>query len=399
MTGKPRYDRFQISLVRMRKLAACAASIVLLSTAGAHADICDDLRAQLRNARTIGPGTSAQAQRYAEAATRQVEEIEKTRAMQERRGCFANSTAECQSLYRTIQDMNANLDALERQRDRLSGGRNAARIRAIAARLESNGCNAPQRIARTEPRSVTVIPEAPDRSRLKSRIIVREGIGRQRLYNPNVEGDTALMTPADPADTNEITIPYMPGTFRTLCVRTCDGYYFPISFSTGFDFLKRDAETCASMCPGTDAKLFFHRVPDQESEEMISLQGNPYTALPQAFLYRKLNPEQSDPSCTCQAQPSTARLKPEPGSAAIDQREITDTPLPKRTTNPETPDQTDIPPQSTGSEPDLDAAGVASDMAEEEANGSRNIRVVGPEFLPAPEEAIDLQSRDRTTDR
>ena len=136
----------------MRKLAACAAGILLLSAAGAHADICDDLRAELRNASTIGPGASAQAQRYAEAATRQVEEIEKTRAMQQRRGCFANSTAECQSLYRTIQDMNANLDALERQRDRLSGGRNAARIRAIGTRLGNNGCNAPQRIARTEPR-------------------------------------------------------------------------------------------------------------------------------------------------------------------------------------------------------------------------------------------------------
>ena len=383
----------------MRKLAACAAGILLLSAAGAHADICDDLRAELRNASTIGPGASAQAQRYAEAATRQVEEIEKTRAMQQRRGCFANSTAECQSLYRTIQDMNANLDALERQRDRLSGGRNAARIRAIGTRLENNGCNAPQRVARTEPHSVTVIPEAADRSPRKSRIIVREGIGRQRLYNPNIEGDTALMTPADPADTNEITIPYIPGTFRTLCVRTCDGYYFPISFSTGFDFLKRDAETCEALCPGTEAKLFFHRVPDQESEAMISLQGKPYTALPQAFLYRKLNPEQADPSCTCQAQPSTARLEPEPGSGPIGQPEIAATPLPQRAASPETLDQTDIPPQATGSEPDMHAAGVAGDMTEEEANGSRNIRVVGPEFLPAPEEAIDLQSRDRTTDR
>jgi len=399
VTGQTRNDRIRIDFVRMRKLAACATGILLLSMAGAQADICDDLRAQLREASTIGPGTSAQAQRYAEAATRQVEEIEKTRAMQQRRGCFSNSSAECQSLYRTIQEMNANLDALERQRDRLSGGRNAARIRSIGTRLENNGCNAPQRIARTEPHSVTMIPESPDRSRLKSRIIVREGIGRQRLYNPNVEGDTALMTPADPADTNEITIPYMPGTFRTLCVRTCDGYYFPISFSTGFDFLKRDAETCESMCPGTEAKLFFHRVPDQESEAMISLQGQPYTALPQAFLYRKLNPQQADPACTCQAQPSTARLEPDTGKAP----DLATVPEPEEkpeiAATPETPAGTDGTPQATGFEPDMDAADTASDMTEAEADGSRKVRVVGPEFLPAPEEAIDLQSRDRTSDR
>ncbi|MGA9083760.1 MAG: DUF2865 domain-containing protein, partial [Pseudolabrys sp.] len=24
----------------------------------------------------------------------------------------------------------------------------------------------------------------------------------------------------------------MGGTFRTVCVRTCDGFYFPISYST-----------------------------------------------------------------------------------------------------------------------------------------------------------------------
>lgn len=399
MTGQPRNDRFRTNLLRMRTLAACATGFLLLSAAGAQADICDDLRAQLREASAIGPGTSAQAQRYAEAASRQVEEIEKTRAMQDRRGCFANSSAECQSLYRTIQDMTANLDALERQRDRLSGGRNAALIRAIGTRLENNGCNAPQRIARTEPHSVTVIPEAADRSRLTSRIIVREGIGRQRLYNPNVEGDTALMTPAEPGDPNEITIPYMPGTFRTLCVRTCDGYYFPISFSTGFDFLQRDAETCEAMCPGTEAKLFFHRVPDQESEAMISLQGQPYTALPQAFLYRKLNTEQADPSCTCQAQPSTARLEPKAGNATSSEPDMAATPMSEDAATPDEPVQEDISPQATGSEPDVDATDMASDMTEDEADGSRKVRVVGPEFLPAPEEAIDLQSRDRTSDR
>ena len=39
------------------------------------------------------------------------------------------------------------------------------------------------------------------------------------------------------------------GTFRTLCVRTCDGYYFPISFSTTSDQFREDAHTCAGDVP------------------------------------------------------------------------------------------------------------------------------------------------------
>ena len=37
----------------------------------------------------------------------------------------------------------------------------------------------------------------------------------------------------------------------TLCVRTCDGYYFPISFSTTQDRSPEDERTCQAMCPGT----------------------------------------------------------------------------------------------------------------------------------------------------
>jgi hypothetical protein len=58
-------------------------------------------------------------------------------------------------------------------------------------------------------------------------------------------------------------------------------------------------ETCSAMCPAAETKLYFHRVPEEESEAMISLQGEPYTALPTAFLYRKRRTETADPSCTC----------------------------------------------------------------------------------------------------
>ena len=37
------------------------------------------------------------------------------------------------------------------------------------------------------------------------------------------------------------------GTYRTMCVRLCDGYYFPISFSTTSERFPEDAQNCTAM--------------------------------------------------------------------------------------------------------------------------------------------------------
>jgi len=89
--------------------------------------------------------------------------------------------------------------------------------------------------------------------------------------------------------------PFGNGTFRTLCVRTCDGYYFPISFTTVQSRFARDEQLCRSMCPGTEVALYVHRNPGEESESMISLAGEPYVALPTAFRYRR----EYDSTCRC----------------------------------------------------------------------------------------------------
>jgi hypothetical protein len=85
------------------------------------------------------------------------------------------------------------------------------------------------------------------------------------------------------------------GTYRTLCVRTCDGYYFPISFSTVPSQFGADQQTCQSMCPGSTVSLYTYRNPGEDTPQMVSLAGEPYTALPTAFRYRK----EFDAACTC----------------------------------------------------------------------------------------------------
>lgn len=80
-------------------------------------------------------------------------------------------------------------------------------------------------------------------------------------------------------------LPYQ--TYRTLCVRMCDGYYFPISFSTLPSHFGRDAERCQSKC-AAPAQLFYYQNPGGAVEQMVSTQTNQlYTELKTAFRYRK----------------------------------------------------------------------------------------------------------------
>ena len=77
-----------------------------------------------------------------------------------------------------------------------------------------------------------------------------------------------------------------------MCVRLCDGYDFPISFSATRDRLARDAKTCESSCGG-QARLFIYRNPGADVEDMVDLRGQPY---------RKLNTRSSIAPNMCRMQ-------------------------------------------------------------------------------------------------
>lgn len=86
-------------------------------------------------------------------------------------------------------------------------------------------------------------------------------------------------------------------TYRTLCVRTCDGYYFPISFSTLPNYFERDAEACQSKC-AAPVTLYYHQNPGGSIDQMKSVADNStYTDLTTAFKYRKTFVK----GCSCKA--------------------------------------------------------------------------------------------------
>jgi hypothetical protein len=103
---------------------------------------------------------------------------------------------------------------------------------------------------------------------------------------------------------NYSNLPY--STYRTVCVRLCDGYYFPISFSTLPNHFQRDAEQCQSKC-AAPAELYYYQNPGGAVDQMVAAKSNePYTQLKTAFRYRK----EFVQGCSCK----TAEYVPEAGA-------------------------------------------------------------------------------------
>lgn len=76
------------------------------------------------------------------------------------------------------------------------------------------------------------------------------------------------------------------GQYQTYCVRTCDGYYFPISRAVPRRSFYRDAAACTARCGG-EARLFYGPTDSDDKAAMVDLTGRVYGELPTAFKYRK----------------------------------------------------------------------------------------------------------------
>ena len=96
---------------------------------------------------------------------------------------------------------------------------------------------------------------------------------------------------------------YASSGYRTLCVRTCDGYYFPISFSSSRSRFKIDEAVCQSMYGGEPAELYVHQN-GASVDTAVSLKGEPLAGSTNAFAYRHF----FSPSCQGQLQRGLANL-------------------------------------------------------------------------------------------
>lgn len=112
-------------------------------------------------------------------------------------------------------------------------------------------------------------------------------------------------------------------TYSTMCVRTCDGYKFPVSFSTKRRSFESDSQACSNLCPGTDMELFYRKTAGDSEENLISARTNlPYTALPNAFAFQR----SFNAQCSCNYALLTPKQKPGQnanGDLPVGSKEIT----------------------------------------------------------------------------
>ncbi len=99
----------------------------------------------------------------------------------------------------------------------------------------------------------------------------------------------------------EIGPPDSGGPYRTLCVRACDGYYFPLRHHALRKNFAPGVKSCRSAC-GDEARLFYYTEDNGSPNTMVDLSGRKYSETPHAFAYRKALSE----ACTCKPAPWSA---------------------------------------------------------------------------------------------
>lgn len=202
-----------------------------------------------------------------EAEIRQVErQYQQGEAQAERAGCYENffifgrglvRTPRCLRMHNQIENARRQLSRLQQQRNAGRGGSNRRRD-YITDTLAREGCGSQyQQQARREPRGFF-----------------------EELFG-GFEPDP--MPRRDGWTTSRID-PTMP--YRTLCVRECDGFYYPISYSVMPSAFGSQQAQCQSQC-AAPADLYVYPNPGGQVEQAVSLDGRAYMDHVNAFKYRK----------------------------------------------------------------------------------------------------------------
>src|SRR5438876_6372807 len=328
--------------------------------------ICIRLEGQLaavdRGAGGGDPAREEQIRRYQDAQTKQQAELDRVTMQAKRMGCessgffslFNGQSAQCGPVNNQIQQMRGNLDQITTSLERLrsggiGGNERENQRRSVLTALAQNNCG----------------PQYANAARGPGNFI-------DNLFGNNNP------SPQPGADMGP-----QSGTFRTVCVRTCDGAYFPVSFATYQARFQDDEKTCKALCPATEASLFAYRNPGEDINQAVSISGQPYSSLPNAFKFRS----EFNPSCACKAAGQTwsEALKSVDDRAGVEQGDIIVTEesarrmqqraQPKSAPPPATARKgtTAAAPATTAPPPDTTATANDKD---------KSVRTVGPTFIP-----------------
>lgn len=265
--------RFGFGATRLASaLAAAAAGLIFIfagsNTALSQGGDCERLRQAIADASRNSQGAQFQA-----AADRQRAEIDRTVSYAHSIGCenkkflfFGNDApAQCGQINAQISRMRANLDDLQSRAGGGQGGRGE-----LIARYNAQCANQPS----------------------------KPGGILDALFGQPKPGDF-VNEPLTPDGTlpEEKPLP-QPGEARAgskaVCVRACDGAFFPVSYSASGGRLDNLQDLCHALCPNADTALY--TLPASgDIEQAVSITGARYMDSPTALKFRKT----FDTSCTC----------------------------------------------------------------------------------------------------
>jgi hypothetical protein len=364
-----------------RSILACAALLgAVVLSAGASAQMypapppsqggvaanpmCPRLEAQLatidRGGGSGDPAKEEQIRRYQDAASKQQGELDRVTSQAKRMGCdssgffslFSGQSAQCGPVNNQIQQMRGNLDQIMSSLERLRGGgfggaERENQRRSVLAALAQNNCG----------------PQYANAARGGGNFL-------ENLFgnNGNPNAPAADLGPQS-------------GTYRTVCVRTCDGAYFPVSFATVPARFPDDERSCKALCPAAEATLFAYRNPGEDMNQAVSISGQPYSALPNAFKFRT----EFNPSCACKAAGQTwsEALKTIDDKAAAEQQgdiivtEESAKKMARPKPAPASARKGAAPAATTAAVPAAESPAAPADAAKD-----KPIRSVGPTFIP-----------------
>ena len=310
------------------------------------------------------PARAEQIRRYEEASNRQQGELDRMVEQSRRQGCESTgfflfgggnaSSQQCVDLTRQTARMRGNLDRINVDLQRLRGGDSdrGEQRRSVMLALAQNNCGPQYRTAARAPGGFF--------DQLFGRGDANEPSGD--LANPMVQG----------------------GTVRTICVRTCDGFYFPISYATNASRFREDEKACQRMCPASEVMLFSYPTEGGDVAQATSINGAPYSGLPNAFKYR----QQFDATCSCKkpgqswADAVGKDEAVEPGDVVVTEdraRQLSAPPAQKGQPKGRAPAA------ATPAAPAAQQAAPAeaTPPAAPDGDQKRSIRSVGPTFIPA----------------
>ncbi|HVZ52599.1 MAG TPA: DUF2865 domain-containing protein [Pseudolabrys sp.] len=358
-------------LVESACSAALAAALSLAACAGALAQApnpaCQQLEGQLTaiDRGNADPARAAELKRMEDAVNNQQFQVDRLVSQGRQMGCensglfsiFSNPPPQCGPLNRQIGQQRNTLERMQNQLEQMQGGttQRAAQRQSLLIALANNNCGPQYRSAA---------------------LAGQQGGFFDRLFgNSTNNGNIINNTPAGP----------MGGTYRTICVRTCDGYYFPISFATTPDRFRDDEQACQRMCPAAEVQLYTYHNPGEEVSQAVSLNGRLYTELPTAFQYRKA----LNPACSCRRPGESwadalkaggVDMTVAPGDVIVNEQNAKRMSLPLRGADGK-PIRYDPRVKTTpaAQQPATPAAQAPADTDP----AKRQVRTVGPTFLPA----------------